>query len=123
VLGWPHSSYDGGEMPKNPTRGQLAELTLAALKDLGGRGTARDVRAKVAELGKLTREQVEAPGPMSSRTRTHVGHGVDWSLQNLRHAGLIENDGKRPATWSVTARGRRAGTAEVFDALRSPSTS
>jgi hypothetical protein len=87
-----------------PSRAELAELTIAALRALGGSASAKAIRQKVAELGQLTEEQVNHPGPLSSRTRTRLAHGVDWSLQSLRNRGIVMHNGRRPATWSLTDR-------------------
>lgn len=101
-----------------PNRRKLAELAVEALTELGGTARARDIRAKVVELAALTHEELEKPGPVSSRTRSKVSHGIDWAMQSLRTAGFVTHDGRRPATWSLTERGRNANDAEVFEALQ-----
>ena len=63
-----------------------------------------------------------APGPLSSQTRTRINHGIDWALQSLRAAGLVEHDGHKPATWSLTDLGRSATDADIRGSLTRPRT-
>jgi hypothetical protein len=81
--------------------GPLGEVVMEALRRAGGSATAKQIRDIVGEIAGLSAEELAAPGPPSSRTRTKIGHSVDGALQGLKRRGLVAHDGGRPARWSI----------------------
>jgi hypothetical protein len=90
---------------------------MAALRDLGGAAIARDLRVRVIELGDFTEEELRAPS-RSSASRSWLHHSIDRVIQTLRKLSLIEHDGGRPVTWSLTPRGNEISDTQLIRALK-----
>lgn len=78
-------------MPAIPTRYELQDPVLAALKALGGSGSNEEIHEKVIELLKLPDEVVDAPHGSEGSGRTALAHEMAWARTYLKNAGKLES--------------------------------
>jgi restriction system protein len=81
---------------------------IQALKLLGGSATIEESNVKVAELMRLTDEQLETLHDPEQSTRTEVEYRLAWARTYLKKYGVLENSSR--GVWSLTAKGRELDT-------------
>jgi restriction system protein len=81
---------------------------IQALKLLGGSGTIEESNVKVAELMRLTDEQLETLHDPEQSVRTEVEYRLAWARTYLKKYGVLENSSR--GIWSLTAKGRELDT-------------
>ena len=78
---------------------QMMKPILAALVELGGKGTVAEIDRKASELMNLP-EDILKIMHKGSTTRSEVAYRMAWARTYLKSYGLIEN--KKRGFWSVT---------------------
>ena len=78
---------------------QMMKPILAALVELGGKGTVAEIDRKASELMNLP-EDILKIMHKGSATRSEVAYRMAWARTYLKSYGLIEN--KKRGFWSVT---------------------
>src|SRR4051795_1567622 len=73
-----------------PANAVFRELTLSALRDLGGRAHRDAIRDRALALGQFTKDQLAVPPP-STHTRygSRVEYLLSWSLTWLKRDGEV----------------------------------
>lgn len=82
-----------------PTRYELQDPVLAALKQLGGSGTNEEIYEKVIELMKLPAEVVDLPHGTGSAGQTALAYEMAWARTYLKNAGKIESPTR--GVWAI----------------------
>ena len=82
-----------------PVYEQMMKPILAALMELGGKGTVAEIDRKASELMNLP-EDILKIMHKGSTTRSEVAYRMAWARTYLKNFGLIEN--KKRGFWSVT---------------------
>lgn len=79
--------------------------TLQALRMLGGKGSIKAIRAKVAEILQLSDKQLSVMHVSQSNVMTEFVYRLGWTLTYLKNAGNVENVGY--GMWQLTEEGWR----------------
>lgn len=88
-----------------PSREEMMNPLLEALKRLGGSGTVREIETEVAEIMSLSDEQLDVIHSEATGARTEFSYRLAWTRTYLKKAGLIDNS--RRAVWSLTVLGKQ----------------
>ena len=86
-----------------PTFDTFFNAVLQALKSLGGSGTVEEVNARVAEIAKLSDEQLEVLHDPGKGSTTEFEYRLAWTRTYLKKYGLLENSSR--AVWALTPKG------------------
>jgi restriction system protein len=89
-----------------PKYDEMFNPLLKAMHDLGGSGSNTEIDDKVAEILKLTEEEINEP---HKGNRTKLSYRLAWSRNYLKRYGLLENSSR--GVWSLTNEGNK--TTEV----------
>lgn len=84
-----------------PKYDELFNPTLTALKDLGGSGTNEEIEEKVAEILKLSEDEI---AEIHRGNRTKLSYRLAWSRNYLKRYGVLENSAR--GVWSLTSVGQ-----------------
>ncbi|MCF7809664.1 AAA family ATPase [bacterium] len=83
-----------------PTIRALQDACITAIEQLGGSANNREIDMRVAEILKLTDEQLKIPHQGSKGSRTEYNYRMAWVRTSLKKQGLINNPVK--GTWNLT---------------------
>ena len=86
---------------------ELFNPTLAALHNLGGSGSVDEIEEQVAELLKLTDEQVNE---IHKGNTTKLMYRLAWTRNHLKRYGLLENSSR--GVWILTEEGRKTKSVD-----------
>ncbi len=90
-----------------PTYDDLFNPVLKALHDLGGSGSNSEIDEKVAEILKLTEEEINE---IHRGNRTVLSYRLAWSRNYLKRYGLLENSSR--GVWALTAKGKETSKVD-----------
>jgi len=90
-----------------PTFDDLFNPVLQALQLLGGSGSNSEIDSKVAEILKLSEDEINE---IQSGNRTVLSYRLAWSRNYLKRAGLLENSSR--GVWALTANGKEVGEVD-----------
>jgi restriction system protein len=89
-----------------PTYDNLYNPLIKALKELGGSGSVSEIEGKVAEILKLSEEDIN---DIHRNNTTKLSYRLAWTRNYLKRYGVLENSAR--AIWALTPRGKT--TTEV----------
>lgn len=87
-----------------PTRWELMNSVLVAIRSLGGSATIKEITNQVIADLNLPSHITEIPQGKGSQTK--LEYNLAWARTNLKEFGLIVNSGR--AVWSLTSKGHEA---------------
>ena len=87
-----------------PTFDAMMNPLIHALKNLGGSGTIEEIENEVAEVMRLSDEQLEVLHNPERSSQTEVGYRLAWTRTYLKKYGLLENSAR--GVWALTKKGR-----------------
>ena len=96
------------DSPTVPTREELMNPLLEALRALGGSASMEELDNGVAEIAGLT--EVQLAVPHGDRGRSEVAYRLAWTRTYLKQYGLLENSSR--GVWALTAAGRSVNSVE-----------
>jgi len=96
-----------------PTYDKLFNPVLEALHALGGSGAISEIDDKVAEILKLTEEEINE---IHVGNRTKLTYRLAWSRNYLKRYGLLENSMR--GIWSLTPEGNKTKNVDISDVKR-----
>ena len=99
------------DVPKYP---DLINPTLAALHELGGSASIREIVNQVIEDMGLSAAIIQVPHGQTSMTE--LGYQLAWARTYLKNYGLIESS--KRSVWSLTAKGRETQRIDPKEAIR-----
>ena len=85
-----------------PSHDNLFNPLLKAFHDLGGSASITELEEGVAEILKLTPEEIEEPHDGS---RSKLAYSLAWARTYLKMVGLLENSSR--GVWALTAEGQK----------------
>ena len=94
-----------------PSRSDLMDPTLHALRALGGSASIDELLRQVIQELDLSREVVEATRPGESRTK--LAYQLAWARSYLKKLGLIDNSQR--GVWSLTKKGHETTGVDLRD--------
>jgi restriction system protein len=95
---------------------ELLNPVLQALKLLGGSGTNEEINYKVAEIGKISPDQLEILHNPEKGDMTEIDYRLTWTRTYLKKYGLIENSSR--GIWSLTPNGSAFEKVDEKDVVR-----
>lgn len=84
-----------------PTYDDLFNPVIQALHDLGGSGSNSEIDEKVAEILKLSEDDINE---IHRGNRTKLGYRLAWSRNYLKRFGVLENSSR--GVWALTSKGK-----------------
>lgn len=84
-----------------PTYDELFNPLIQALHELGGSGAVSEIDEKVAEILKLSEEEINE---IHRGNRSKLSYRMAWARNYLKRYGTLENSSR--GVWSLTAKGR-----------------
>lgn len=90
-----------------PTYDELFNPVIEALHALGGSASVSEIEEKVAEILKLTEEEINTP---HRGNRTQLNYRLAWSRNYLKRYGVLENSSR--GVWALTAKGKETKEVE-----------
>jgi restriction system protein len=109
----------GVKMPETfiPTYDVLMTPILQALKSLGGSGTIEEINDKVAEIAKLSDEQLEVlHDPKKGGGQTEIEYRLAWARTYLKRCGVLENSSR--GVWALTPTGSKLDRIDEKNVVR-----
>lgn len=94
-----------------PTYDDLFNPVIRALHLLGGSGSVSEIDEKVAEILKLTEDEINE---IHRGNRTKLSYRLAWARNYLKRYGVLENSSR--GVWALTTKGRetdKVNKAEV----------
>jgi restriction system protein len=88
-----------------PTFDRLMNPLIKALKELGGSGTIDEIDSRVAEIARLSDEQLEVLHNPDKGSQTEVEYRLAWTRTYLKKYGILENSSR--GVWALTPKGRQ----------------
>ena len=82
-----------------PKSSRLVEIVVAALGELGGSATSKQIDAKAIEMLKLSEEQISLKHSDGSSNRTEIQYRLAWARTLAKRKNLIRLDGR--TVWSL----------------------
>ncbi len=101
---------------KAPAFETLYNPTLLALKALGGSGTIEEINAKVAEIAKVSQEQLQIPHNPEKGGQTRYEYRLSWVRSYLKKFGILENSTR--GVWALTPKGKQLDTVNPKEIIR-----
>lgn len=89
--------------PAIPTYDSLMNPLVRALKSLGGSGTVEEINDRVAEITKLSDDQLEVLHNPAKGGMTEFEYRSAWTRTWLKRYGLLENSSR--GVWALTVDG------------------
>ncbi|MCY3833079.1 MAG: winged helix-turn-helix domain-containing protein [Chloroflexi bacterium] len=86
-----------------PTLDKFMSPLLLVLHRLGGAGTNDEMRDGVAEILRLTEDQLDVLHAAGGGTQTEVEYRLSLARRYLKKYGLLENP--KPRSWKLSAKG------------------
>jgi restriction system protein len=99
-----------------PTYDTMMSPLIQALRELGGSGTIEEIEDKVAEILKLTDEQLEVMHDPEKRGQPEFSYRLAWTRSYLKRFNLIENSSR--GIWALTAKGNKADKIDEKEIVR-----
>lgn len=96
-----------------PTYDNLFNPVIKALHELGGSGSVSEIDEKVAEILKLTEEEINE---IHRGNRTKLSYRLAWARNYLKRYGTLENSSR--GVWALTAKGRETQQVEKDEVNR-----
>ncbi|MDP3792765.1 MAG: restriction endonuclease [bacterium] len=96
-----------------PTYDNLFNPVLNALHELGGSGSVAEIEEKVAELLKLSDEEINE---IHRGSRTKLGYRLAWARNYLKRYGLLENSLR--GVWALTSKGKEMANIDKDEVLK-----
>ena len=96
------------DSPIVPTRDELMNPLLEALKSLGGSASIAELNDKIAEILGLTEEQLAVPH--GDNRGSQVAYRLAWTRTYLKQYGLLENSSR--GVWALTAAARNVNSVD-----------
>ena len=96
------------DSPTLPTRDELLNPLLEALKSLGGSASIAELNDKVAEVAGLTEEQLAVPH--GDNRGSQVAYRLAWTRSSLKQYRLLENSSR--GVWALTAAGKNVNSVD-----------
>jgi len=84
-----------------PSYDDLFNPVIKALHELGGSGSVSEIEEKVAELLKLSEEDINS---IHRGNRTELSYRLAWTRNYLKRYGVLENSSR--GVWALTQKGR-----------------
>src|SRR3989338_344418 len=84
-----------------PSYDDLFNPVIKALHELGGSGSVSEIEEKVAELLKLSEEDLSS---IHRGNRTELSYRLAWTRNYLKRYGVLENSSR--GVWALTQKGR-----------------
>ncbi len=86
-----------------PTFDTLMNPVIQAVKSLGGSGTIEEIDGGVAEIAKLSDEQLETLHDPEQGGQTEFEYRLAWTRTYLKKYGVLENSSR--GVWALTPKG------------------
>lgn len=86
-----------------PTFDTFFNAVMQALKSLGGSGTIEEINTRVAEIARLSDEQLEVPHDPAKGSTTEFEYRLAWTRTYLKKYGVLENSSR--GVWALTSQG------------------
>lgn len=80
----------------------LFNPTIKALKFLGGSGSVSEIEEEVAQILKLTEDQINE---IHRESTTKLTYRLAWARNYLKRYGIIENSSR--GVWALTEKGQK----------------
>ena len=96
------------DSPIVPTRDELMNPLLEALRNLGGSASIAELNDKIAEILGLTEEQLAVPH--GDNRGSQVAYRLAWTRTYLKQYGLLENSSR--GVWALTAAARNVNSVD-----------
>jgi len=90
---------------------------LKALRDLGGSATNEELENKVAEIMRLTDEQLEVLHNPTKGGQTQFQYRLAWARTYLKKCGIIDNSSR--GVWALTPEGAKLDHVDEKEIVRS----
>ncbi|MFA6096035.1 MAG: restriction endonuclease [Candidatus Paceibacterota bacterium] len=90
-----------------PTYDNLFNPVIKALHELGGSGSIAEIEEKVANLLKLSEDEINE---IHRGNRTKLGYRLAWSRNYLKRFGVLENSSR--GVWALTTKGREVNSVD-----------
>jgi restriction system protein len=97
-----------------PTYDNLYNSLIQALKQLGGSGSVSEIEEKVAEILKLSEEDLNE---IHRNNTTKFSYRLAWTRNYLKRFGLLENSSR--AVWALTPKGKTIDKVNKDDVNKS----
>jgi len=101
---------------KIPTYDALMSPLVQAIKSLGGSGTIEEINNKVAEIARLTDEQLAVLHNPEKSGATEIEYRLGWSRTYLRKFGILENSSR--GVWALTPLGSKIDRLDEKEIVR-----
>lgn len=95
----------------------LMNPLLKALRDLGGSATNEELENKVAEIMRLTDEQLEVLHNPTKGGQTQFQYRLAWARTYLKKCGIIDNSSR--GVWALTPEGAKLDHVDEKEIVRS----
>ncbi len=96
-----------------PTYDNLFNPVIQALHELGGSGAVSEIDEKVAEILRLSEEEVNE---IHRGNRTKLSYRLAWARNYLKRYGTLENSSR--GVWALTPKGRETVKVEKDEVNR-----
>ncbi|MBF0185748.1 MAG: restriction endonuclease [Magnetococcales bacterium] len=103
-------------MNKLPTYDNLMNPLLAALRELGGSGSVKEIFTKTVELIGLSEKLLAQLHDPNRGMQTEIGYRLAWARTYLKKFGLVENS--RRGVWSLTEKAKTFETVDSDEIVR-----
>lgn len=95
----------------------LMNPLLKALRDLGGSATNEELENKVAEIMRITDEQLEVLHNPTKGGQTQFQYRLAWARTYLKKCGIIDNSSR--GVWALTPEGAKLDHVDEKEIVRS----
>src|SRR3989338_6973135 len=95
------------------TYDELFNPLIRALHELGGSGSVSEIDEKVAEILKLSEEEINE---IHRGNRTKLSYRLAWARNYLKRYGTLENSSR--GVWALTPKGRETTKVEKDEVNR-----
>ena len=96
-----------------PTYDNLFNPVIKAMHELGGSASVSEIEEKVAEILKLTEEEISE---IHKGNRTQLSYRLAWSRNYLKRYGVLENSSR--GVWALTTKGRETTSVDKDEVNR-----
>lgn len=99
-----------------PTFDALMNPLIQAMKSLGGSATIEEIYNTVAEVAKLSDEQLEVLHDPEKGQKTEIEYRLAWTRTYLKKYGILENSSR--GVWALTATGNKLDRVDEKEVTR-----
>lgn len=96
-----------------PTYDELFNPVIKVLYELGGSGSVSEIDEKVAQMLKLTEEEVNE---IHRGSRTKLSYRLTWARHYLKRYGVLENSSR--GVWALTQKGQEVSEVDKDEVSR-----